>query len=92
MPERAALVVPAVVLVLVACALAQAGVGPVRLGGVGLLVGIVVVAVPAGLLVAGGVLPGWVVTAGGYLDYVAVAALVPVAVWPLGIYDRLGLS
>lgn len=91
-PERAALVVPAVVLVLVACALAQAGVGPVRLGGVGLLVGIVVVAVPAGLLVAGGVLPGWVVTAGGYLDYVAVAALVPVAVWPLGIYDRLGLS
>ena len=30
-------------------------------------------------------------TAAAYLDYAAVAALIPLALWPLGIYDRLGL-
>jgi hypothetical protein len=26
-----------------------------------------------------------------YLEYVTVAAIVPLALWPLGVYDRLGL-
>jgi hypothetical protein len=26
-----------------------------------------------------------------YLEYVTVAAVVPLALWPLGVYERLGL-
>jgi hypothetical protein len=91
-PERAALGVPATALVLIACAQAQAGPGSVRLGGVGVLVGVAVIATLAGLIVSGGRLPRWVPIVVAYLDYVAVAALIPAALWPLGIYDRLGLS
>ena len=61
-----------------------------RLGAVGVLAGIAVVAALIGLVVADGRSPGWVSTASAYLDYAAVAALIPVALWPLGIYDRLG--
>ena len=70
---------------------ADAGVQPVRLAGVGVLAVVAVVATLAGLVVAGGGLPRWLSTAAAYLEYAAVAALMPVALWPLGIYDRLGL-
>jgi hypothetical protein len=89
-PERAALAVPATALALFVCTQAQAGAGSVRLGAVGVLAGIAVVAALIGLVVADGRSPGWVSTASAYLDYAAVAALIPVALWPLGIYDRLG--
>jgi type VII secretion integral membrane protein EccD len=90
-PERAALAVPATALVLIACAQAQSGTGSLRLGGVVVLVVIVVVATLAGLVVVGGGRPRWMPTVVAYLEYLAVAALIPVALWPLGIYDRLGL-
>jgi type VII secretion integral membrane protein EccD len=90
--EQAALGVPGMALFLIVCVQAQAGADSVRLGGLGVLVGIAVVATLAGLVVAGGRLPTWVQTVAAYLDYVAVAALMPLALWPLGIYDRLGLS
>jgi type VII secretion integral membrane protein EccD len=90
-PERAALVVAATALVLMASVQAHAGAEPLRLAGVGALAVIAVVATLAGLAVAGGGLPRWLSTAVAYLEYAAVAALIPLALWPLGIYDRLGL-
>lgn len=91
LPERAALVVPAIALVLIASVQVQAGAGPLRLAGVGVLTVIAVGATLAGLAVASGGLPRWLPTAAAYVEYVAVAALIPVALWPLGIYGRLGL-
>jgi type VII secretion integral membrane protein EccD len=87
-PERAALAVPASALTLTACVMSQSGAMPLRLAGVGVLVAMAVLAILAGLVVRRG---RWVSTAGAYLEYVAVAALVPLAFWPLGIYDRMGL-
>lgn len=89
--ERAALAVPATALLLIGCVLAQGGVGPLRLGGVGVLVAVALVAVLAGLAVSGGRRPGWVSTAAVYLEYASAAALMPLALWPLEAFDRLGL-
>jgi hypothetical protein len=86
-PERAALGVPAVALTLTACVLAQSGSASLRLAGVGVLVAVAALAVLAGLVSRG----RWVSTAAAYLEYVTAAALVPLALWPLGVYDRLGL-
>jgi hypothetical protein len=86
--ERAALAVPAVGLTLIACALSQSGAEPLRLAGVGLLVAVAALAILAGLVVRRS---RWASTSAAYLEYVAVAALVPLALWPLGVYDRLGL-
>jgi hypothetical protein len=90
-PERAALVVAATAVVLIAAVQAHAGVEPLRLAGVGVLGFVAVIATLAGLVVARGGLPRWLSTVAAYLEYAAVAALIPVALWPLGIYDRLGL-
>jgi type VII secretion integral membrane protein EccD len=89
-PERAALAVPAITLVLIACVQAHALAAPLRAAGAAVLAVIAVVATLAGLAVAGDGLPRWVLAAAANLEYVAVAALVPVALWPLGIYERLG--
>jgi hypothetical protein len=40
-------------------------------------------------LVAASVIHRWRPVA-GYLEYVAVAAVIPLALWPLGLYERLG--
>jgi hypothetical protein len=69
--------------------LTQSGAAPLRLAGVGVLVAMAVLAIFAGL--AGRHGGRWVSTAWAYLEYLVVAALVPLAFWPLGIYDRLGL-
>jgi hypothetical protein len=87
-PERAALGVPAFALALTACVLSQSGAGPLRLAGLGVLVVIAVLAIFAGLVVSHG---RWMSIALAYLEYVTVAALVPLALWPLGVYSRLGL-
>jgi type VII secretion integral membrane protein EccD len=89
-PERASLAVPAIALVLIACGQVQGSSESLRLTGVVILVVTAVVAVASGLIVAGGRVPRWTPTALAYLEYIAVAALVPAALWPLGIYDRLG--
>ena len=86
--ERGATAVPAVALTLVACVQAQTGAAPLRFAGVGVLAAVAVLAVLAAFVVSRG---KRVSTAVAYLDYVAVAALVPLALWPLGVYDRLGL-
>lgn len=87
-PERAALAVPAVSLTLTVCVQSQSGAVPLRLAGVGVLATVAVLAASAGLAASRG---RWVSTALAYLEYFMVAALVPLALWPLGIYDRLGL-
>jgi hypothetical protein len=51
------------------------------------LVGVAVLTTLAGVVGTG----RWMSAAAAYLDYAFVAALVPLALWPLGIYDRLGL-
>ncbi len=82
-PERAALAAPALGLVLISCVQAQTGAWPLQ------LTGVVVLAVVA----AGGIAVRYVHrfrTALGYLEYVAVAAVIPLALWPLGLYERLG--
>ncbi|BBX89069.1 type VII secretion integral membrane protein EccD [Mycolicibacterium boenickei] len=81
-PERAALAVPAGALVLAACVQAQSGVWPLQ------LTGVVVLAVVA----VGGVAAPYLRrfrAAAGYLEYLAVAAVIPLALWPLGLYERL---
>jgi hypothetical protein len=88
--ERAALAAPAAALVVIACVQAQSGAAPLQLAGVGVLAAVAVVASVAGLIVTGGRHLWWVSTAAAYLDYVTVAALLPLALWPLGVYDRLG--
>jgi hypothetical protein len=90
-PERAALAIPALALIVIECVQAQSSGGPVRLAGVGVLAALAVVATVAGLMVTSGRRPGWLPTAVAYLDYAMVAALIPVALWPLGVYDRVGL-
>jgi type VII secretion integral membrane protein EccD len=87
-PERAALAVPAVALVLVACVLSQSGAASLRFVGVGVLVALAALATVAGLGVGRG---RWMSIATAYLEYATVAALVPLALWPLGVYERLGL-
>jgi type VII secretion integral membrane protein EccD len=87
-PERAALAVPALVLTVIACVLAQDGAMPLRFAGVGILGTVAILATLAGLVVAR---RRWMSTTAAYLEYVTVAALVPLALWPLGVYERLGL-
>jgi type VII secretion integral membrane protein EccD len=86
--ERGATSVPALALTLIACVQAQSGAAPLRYAGVGVLATVMVLAVLAGSVVSRG---SRISTALAYLDYLAVAALVPLALWPLGVYDRLGL-
>jgi hypothetical protein len=87
-PERAALAAPALVLTVTACVFSQGGAMPVRLAGIAVLVTIAILATLAGLVV---VRRPWLSTTAAYLEYVTVAALMPLALWPLGVYERLGL-
>ncbi|KHO18124.1 type VII secretion integral membrane protein EccD [Mycolicibacterium setense] len=85
-PERAALAVPAVTLVLVTCVQAQTGVWPLQLTGVVVLAVLAVAGVVGAVGREGRKLRAVMV----YLEYVAVAAVIPLALWPLGLYERLG--
>jgi hypothetical protein len=87
-PERAALALPALGLTLTSCVLAQSGATSLRLAGVGVLFVVAALAVLAGLVVGR---RRSLSTLAAYLEYVAAAALVPMALWPLDMYDRLGL-
>jgi hypothetical protein len=79
---------PAVGLTLTACVLAQSGTTSLRLAGVGVLLVVAALAVLAGLVVGR---RRSVSTVAAYLEYVTAAALVPLALWPLDIHERLGL-
>jgi type VII secretion integral membrane protein EccD len=89
-PERAALAVPALALVFTTCLQAQSGVRPLQLGGLGVLATLAVAGVWAGVAGTGHRL-GRARTAAVHLEYVAVAAVLPLASWALGVYERLDL-
>ncbi|MEX3648958.1 type VII secretion integral membrane protein EccD [Mycolicibacterium porcinum] len=82
-PERAGLAVPAGVLALAVCVQAQTGAWPLQLTGVVVLAALAVGGVAAPYLRR-------IRSAAGYLEYLAVAAVIPLALWPLGLYERLG--
>lgn len=89
-PERAALIAPALALVLIACLQAQSGSRTLQLTAVGVLAAVALAAVAAGISGTGGRRFSRVRAAAGQLEYVAVAAVIPLALWPFGIYERLG--
>jgi hypothetical protein len=89
--ERAALAAPAVAIIVVACVLAQGGVGAIPLTAMGVLLAVAVIAALAGLTVSGGTVPQRLATLLSYLDYLAVGSLIPLALWVLGVYQRSAL-
>jgi type VII secretion integral membrane protein EccD len=87
--ERAALAAPAVVLVAITCVLAQDGRAPIPVTAVGLLLVVAVAAALAGILEWRPGSHRWATTL-SYLEYVAVASLIPLGLWAVGVYDRVG--
>lgn len=88
--ERAAVAAPAVALLVITCVLAHDGREPVPVTAVAVLMAVAVVATVAGLADAGAGSHRRV-TLLSYLEYLAVAALLPLGLWVLGGYERLGL-
>ena len=87
--ERVSLGVPAAVLVVVGGVSAQRGSAAMAWAGFGTLLAVAVVASVTGLRMAGGNRPHRRATAWDYLQYVAYAALIPVALWAVGFYTQL---
>ena len=90
--ERAALGIPAVALAVASCVGAQRASAPIPLTAFA-----VVLALTVGLAVVGantrdGRPPERVGTLLAYLTYVTTAALIPLALWAVGAYERLGIS
>jgi type VII secretion integral membrane protein EccD len=88
--ERAGSAVPAVALLVITCVIAQDGRAPIPVTAVGLLLAVAVGAALAAALpesTLGSRRLGTILT---YLEYLAVASLVPLTLWVIGIYDRLG--
>jgi type VII secretion integral membrane protein EccD len=89
--ERAALATPAVLIVLGTCVTAQHGPRPMPLVALGVLLAVAVGAACAGLMVSTGGTPHRVATLLSYADYLAVGSLIPLALWVVGVYQRLGI-
>lgn len=87
--ERASLAIPAVALTGYACWAAQDGSQPIPLVAFGVLLLAAVVAAVIGMTVHDGDAPARLVTTLTYLDYLASAALIPLALWVAGVYSRL---
>jgi type VII secretion integral membrane protein EccD len=85
--ERAALLAPAVAVVLAACLRVQDT--SFVLGAAALVVLTAMAGAAAAVGLANVRLQGRWRIAASYLDYVLVATLIPFALWPLGIYDRM---
>jgi type VII secretion integral membrane protein EccD len=89
--ERVSLGVPAVALVVVGCVSAQRGTAAMSWVGFATVFALAAVASVTGLRLAGANPPRPGPTAWAYLQYAAFAALVPVALWPLGVYVQLDI-
>ncbi|MCV7283258.1 type VII secretion integral membrane protein EccD [Mycolicibacterium flavescens] len=87
--ERFALSVPAVALVLFGCVQVQHGDPWLAATGIVVLGVLAAASVTAGLTLVGSRPPRWLSTAAAYVDYCAVAAVIPAALWPLGVYEWL---
>ncbi len=88
--ERAALEVPAVTIMVFTCVTAQDGMRPMPQVALGVLLVVALGAAAAGLVDAGDGSPSRTATLLAYLDYLAVGSLIPLALWVVGIYQRLG--
>ncbi|KRQ27796.1 type VII secretion protein [Mycobacteroides sp. H001] len=89
--ERIALALPATSLAVITCVVSQHGILPLPLASTGVLLAVAVGAVLLGLTAQ----PAPTLSTGrttllGYLDYLAVGALIPVGLWALGLYEHLG--
>jgi hypothetical protein len=90
--ERAALGIPAVVLAAVTCARAQKGGPPMPLAAFSALLTATVVFAAIGAHARAGRPPDRMRTLLAYSSYLATAALIPLALWVAGAYERLGIQ
>lgn len=84
--ERCALAVPALVLLVATCVLAHSGRFPIPVVALWVLLTVAVAAATAGMTAP----PRRLTALLAYLEYLAVASLVPLGLWVVGIYERLG--
>jgi hypothetical protein len=89
--ERAALAVPAVTVLVTVCAAAQQGVRPMPVAALGVLLAVAIGAALTGLSRSNSGTPHRMATLLSYLEYVAVGSLIPLALWVVGVYQRLGI-
>ena len=89
--ERASLALPAVALCGYTCWAAQDGDQPLPLVAFAILLVAAVAAAVAGMTVPDRAAPRRLTTLLMYLDYLASAALIPLALWVAGVYSRLGI-
>lgn len=89
--ERFSLAVSAVALAVAGCVNARCGTAAMASTGLGTLVAIAVIASLAGVKAAGGNMPRRTATVLEYLQYVAFAALIPVALWTAGVCIHLDM-
>ncbi|WP_241010676.1 type VII secretion integral membrane protein EccD [Mycobacterium camsae] len=88
--ERGAVALPAIVILVTTCVMAQSGPDPVALAALGVLLAVAVAAAVSGVVTPAGGAPHRLVTFLSYLDYLAVGSLIPLALWVVGVYQRLG--
>lgn len=88
--ERAALGVPAVAIVVMACVLAQPGSTPIGIVTYGVLLVLGVVAALLGAVLAGGRRAPRLTTGLLYLEYLLMASLIPLGLWVAGAYRHFG--
>lgn len=89
--ERAAVAIPAVVILVTTCVTAQNGSAPMPLAALGVLLSVAVGAACAGLMMPTNGAPRRVDTLLSYAEYLAVGSLIPLALWVVGVYQRLGI-
>jgi type VII secretion integral membrane protein EccD len=90
--ERAALGIPAVALAVITCVRAQDGSPPMPLVAFSALLTATVVFAVIGACARAGWPAGPVRTLLAYSSYLATAALIPLALWVAGAYERLGIQ
>jgi type VII secretion integral membrane protein EccD len=90
--ERAGLATPAALLLLASCFLAQQGRQPMPLVAFLVLLASLLVCVGAAITARPQQPPAWLETTWAYLAYVATAALMPLALWVIDAYQRLGAA
>lgn len=88
--ERASLGVPAIVITITACVLAQPGPTPIGAVAFGILLVLCVSSAAVGAFLAGRHVAGGLSTALTYLEYLLVGSLIPLGLWAAGAYHQLG--
>lgn len=90
--EKAGLAIPAIALAILSCAQARGGSPPMPLVGWGVLLTTTMVVVVISASAPGRRLRAWPNTVSAYLTYLITAALIPLATWAVGGYERLGIG